>query len=154
MSGIESIMKRDVVTIDEGETALAAARSMRAHNLGALLVLKGDALLGVFSERDLMNRVVAEGRNAGEVSVGEVCTRDPTTVLATTPVAECHRLITERGFRHLPICDEAQHPVGVISARDFMRFLLVEAEPEVSLEDVCKKLGELTALMARMEEHR
>lgn len=154
MTGIESIMNRDVITIERTETVRDAARTMREHNLGALVVTGGGAIQGIISERDLMNRVVAEGIDPSQVTVGEVCTPDPTTVEASVSVSECYQLIMQKGFRHLPIRDENNRPIGIISSRDFLRCLMFEAESEVTIEATCAKLGELTDLMQRMEELR
>jgi len=154
MTGIESIMHRDVVTIEADQSAMLAARTMREHNLGALVVMNGGRIHGILSERDLMNRVVAEGLDPSTVAVESVCTREVTTVEASATVTECYDLIMQKGFRHLPIRDEANRPVGIISARDFLRCLIVEVDSEVTIEATCAKLGQLTELMARMEEHR
>lgn len=154
MSGIESIMHRDVVTIERGQTALEAAVIMKDHNLGALVVTSEGGIYGVFSERDLMNRVVAERRDPSKTPVGEVCTLDPYTVEATASIAECYDAILQRGFRHLPIRDGGNRAIGIVSARDFLRCLMVQHETEISIEETCSKLGQLTELMDRMNEMR
>lgn len=155
MTEIESIMHGEVVTIDRSTNAHDAARVMKEHRLGALVVTADDGTIhGVFSERDLMNRIVAEGRNASEVPVGDVCTLSPTTVEATASLGDALGLITQKGFRHLPIRDANNRPVGIVSARDFLRFLVVETDTDVSIEATCAKLGQLSVLMERLEELR
>jgi CBS domain-containing protein len=147
-------MHRDVITVEPTTSVTDAAKTMREFNLGALVVVQGGAIHGIFSERDVMNRVVAEGRDPSGVPVGEVCTTEPKSVEASASVAECYDLLMREGFRHLIIRDEANHAVGVVSARDFLRCLMVHHETEITIEDTCARLGQLTALMERMEELR
>jgi CBS domain-containing protein len=154
MSGIESIMHRDVITVEPTASVAEAAKTMREFNLGALVVIDGDGIQGIFSERDIMNRVVAEGRDPTGVPVGEVCTPEPKCVDATASVAECYDVLMKEGFRHLIIRDASNRPVGIVSARDFLRCLMVQHETEISIEDTCARLGQLTVLMERMEELR
>lgn len=148
MSGIESIMSREVVRIGLNATVREAASSMRAHNLGALVVVQDDGRIhGVLTERDVLNRLVAAGRDADGTKVSEVCTRDPVTVKADEPVETCYRLLREQGFRHLPIRNDDNEPVGIVSARDFMWGLLAAA-PNANIEEVCRKLDGLDAVMS------
>ncbi|MGF1509942.1 MAG: cyclic nucleotide-binding/CBS domain-containing protein [Myxococcota bacterium] len=156
MTGIESIMNHEVVTIGKTESVRDAASIMRDHGLGALVVTDGGRICGLFSERDLVNRVVAEGRDPASMTVGDACTSVVTTVEAGTPVEECYQLLKDKGFRHLPIRDAEGRPVGIVSARDFFRRLVVEVEShsEVTIEATCAKLGQLNELMALINEHR
>jgi CBS domain-containing protein len=101
---------------------------MAEHRIGALLVVEDDELVGIFSERDVLRRVVAEGRDPEATTVGEVCSRDVETVSETADPATCARLIRDRGFRHLPVVDERGKPVGVLSARDFLQHIADELE--------------------------
>jgi CBS domain-containing protein len=153
---IESMMNRDVVVIRSQDPVVEAARAMRDHGLGALVVIEKGKMVGLFSERDLMNRVVAEGKDPATVPVGEVCTHNPVTAKSTASVQDCYRLLKEHRFRHLPICGEDGEPVGIVSSRDFLRSLMVEVETEaeISLDATCVKLGQLTELMSRIQAHR
>lgn len=147
MSGIESIMNRDVVTIGVDRTVRDAATLMREHSLGALVVVKDGKIHGVLSERDVLNRVVAGGLDPSTVKVSEVCTTEPVTVEAQEPVEACYRLLREQGFRHLPIRNENNEAVGIVSSRDFMWGVLMSAENDVDIEKLCKKLGRLERLI-------
>lgn len=152
MTGIESIMSTDVVTVDASATVQSAAELMRERNLGALVVTKAGKIHGMFSERDLLNRVVAVGKDTRATSVDEVCTLDPTSVTAEAGVDICYQLIRDKGFRHLPIRNDDNEPVGIVSSRDFLRCLMVHVEADVSLIDTCAKLGRLTKLMESLDE--
>jgi CBS domain-containing protein len=121
MTTLREIVKdRKVYAIDAGKTVLEAARYMMEHNIGALPVLRNGELAGMFSERDVMNRVVAVGRNPGSTSVAEVMSSNPRAVPADETVEECLFIMQEFGFRHLPIV-EGKELKGLVSLRDILR---------------------------------
>lgn len=118
MLSVESLMKRDPVAV-EGRTSVAdAARRMREAGIGAVLVLEGGRLAGIFSERDVLTRVVAEGRDPARTPVAEVATEPVTTVAKSASLRRCAETLRDAGVRHLPVLD-GERPVGVLSARDF-----------------------------------
>src|SRR5437773_7531468 len=84
------------------QTVLIAARQMVAHKIGAVPVLQEGKLVGIFSERDIMSRVVAEGLDPASITVGEVMTANPLVVGPTESVENCMVLMKQHGFRHLP----------------------------------------------------
>ena len=92
---------------------------MMDHNVGALPVLRNGELAGIFSERDIMNRVVAAGRTPGTTEVSEVMTANPRAVAAEESIEECLFIMREFGFRHLPIVDSG-NLVGMVSLRDLL----------------------------------
>lgn len=152
MSGIESIMNREVVVIGKEEAIRDAAHHMRSHGLGALVVVEEDRIYGLLSERDIVYRVIAAGLDPAVTKVAEVCTVDPITVLGTESVERCFRLLREQGFRHLPVRDDAHRPVGIVSSRDFMWGLLMTTESEFDIEEVCRKLGQLGNVLDTAQE--
>jgi CBS domain-containing protein len=106
MSTLRDLVKdRKVYSIDVGGTVLEAARFMMEHNIGALPVLRNGELAGIFSERDIMNRVVAAGRMPGHTAVSEVMTANPRAVSLDETIEECLFIMHEFGFRHLPIVE-------------------------------------------------
>jgi CBS domain-containing protein len=120
MAGIYDLVKdRKVYSVDADRTVVEAARFMMEHNIGALPVLRNGELVGMFSERDIMNRVVAVGRMPGQTRVGEVMTANPRSVSVDETVENCLFLMREFGFRHLPIVDGKQLK-GLISVRDVL----------------------------------
>jgi CBS domain-containing protein len=120
MAGIYDLVKdRKVYSVDADKTVVEAARFMMEHNIGALPVLRNGELVGMFSERDIMNRVVAVGRMPGQTRVGEVMTANPRSVSVDETVENCLFLMREFGFRHLPIVDGKQLK-GLISVRDVL----------------------------------
>jgi CBS domain-containing protein len=116
---VESLMKPDPVGVDSGASVADAARRMREARVGAVLVLEKGRLVGIFSERDLLTRVVGEGRSPDATKVSEVATRPVATVPAGTSLRQCAETLREQGVRHLPILDAGGRPVGILSARDF-----------------------------------
>jgi CBS domain-containing protein len=102
-------------------TVLEAARLMTERNIGALPVLRDRRLVGIFSERDVMTRVVAAGRSPGSTKLSEVMTAYPRTVSPDETVENCLFMMKEFGFRHLPIC-AGEDFVGVVSVRDLMLY--------------------------------
>jgi len=123
----ELVKDRKVYSIDAARTVLEAARFMMEHNVGALPVLRDGELVGIFSERDIMNRVVAVGRTPGHTAVSEVMTANPRAVSADESVEECLFIIQEFGFRHLPIVD-GRELKGLVSLRDILMRQAAEIE--------------------------
>jgi CBS domain-containing protein len=129
------VKDRRVYSIDADRTVLEAARFMMEHNIGALPVMRNGELVGIFSERDIMNRVVAGARMPGTTKVSEVMTANPKAVSVQETVENCLFLMREFGFRHLPILD-GQDLKGLVSLRDIL--LRVVAEKEA---DARRKVG-------------
>ena len=113
----ELVKDRKMYSIDAGRTVLDAARFMMEHNIGALPVLRNGELAGIFSERDIMNRVVAVGRTPGHTAVSEVMTPNPRAVHMDESIEECLFIMHEFGFRHLPLVD-GKELKGLVSLRD------------------------------------
>ena len=114
------------------QTVLEVAKMMVEHNIGAVPVLEAGQLKGIFSERDLMSRVVVEARNPAQIPVGQVMTEDPLTVAPADSLETCMTLMRRHGFRHLPICD-GRELKGVVSLRDILLQNLDEKDDEVRM---------------------
>jgi CBS domain-containing protein len=128
MSTLRDILKdRKVYSIDAAGTVLEAARFMMEHNIGALPVLRNGELAGIFSERDIMNRVVAVGRTPGHTAVSEVMTPNPRAVNLDESIEECLFIMHEFGFRHLCIV-EGKELKGLVSLRDILMHQAGELE--------------------------
>jgi len=123
----ELVKDRRLYSVDAGRTVLEAARYMMEHNVGAVpVVCRGD-LVGILSERDIMNRVVAVGRTPGTTDVSEVMTPNPRAVPADETIEECLFIMREFGFRHLPIVD-GKELKGLVSLRDVLMHQAAEIE--------------------------
>jgi CBS domain-containing protein len=105
------------VTASAEITVAAAARLMKEHRIGAILVIQEGRLAGIFTERDALFRVIAEGRDPARTRVAEVMTANPRTIGPDRPFGHALHLMYEGGFRHVPVVDNGR-PLGVVSARD------------------------------------
>jgi CBS domain-containing protein len=130
MAPIYDLVKdRRVYSIDADRTVLEGARHMMEHNIGALPVLRNGELVGIFSERDIMNRVVAVGRLPGTTQISEVMTHNPKTVSPDESIEDCLFLMREFGFRHVLIADGKQVK-GLASLRDILLRYISQQESE------------------------
>ncbi len=130
MAKIYDLVKdRRVYSIDADRSVLEGARFMMEHNIGALPVLRNGELAGIFSERDIMNRVVAVGRMPGTTKISEVMTANHKAVSVEESIENCLFLMREFGFRHLPIVD-GKELKGLISLRDILLRYVAQKEAE------------------------
>ena len=116
---LDVVKDRRVYSIDAEKSVLEAARFMMEHNIGALPVLRDGKLAGIFSERDVMNRVVAVGRTPGTTRVAEVMTVNPRTVDADESLEDCLFLMKEFNFRHVLVVSNGELR-GLVSLRDIL----------------------------------
>jgi CBS domain-containing protein len=125
MTTIRQILagKPDIYSIDPDATVLDALRLLEQKNIGALLVMRGASLLGIFSERDYARRMILHGRSSKETRVREVMTPDVFVISPDTTSGECMVHMTDRHIRHLPVV-EGGRVVGVISIGDVVRSVI------------------------------
>ena len=109
----------DVATIDQDATVLDAATLMNERRIGALVVGSGDKVVGIFTERDILNRIVAAGLNPAQTRVGKVMTSPMACVGRDTKLAECKSVMTSKRIRHLPVVEDGKL-FGMISAGDIL----------------------------------
>lgn len=114
---VRTIIERDALVRTTPDASVkAAADEMARQRCGSILVMEGDALVGIFTERDLLTRVVHAGRDPAGCKVAEVMTRQPDTIAADAPVADAIRAMDEFSYRYLPVMDGGRC-IGVISTR-------------------------------------
>jgi CBS domain-containing protein len=109
---------REPIFVAAEKTVREAAVILSHHEIGAAPVLAGDRLVGIFTERDLLRRVVAVGRDADAMRVAEAMTPDPRTVSAETSLVNAFALMIEGKFRHLPVVDSDGRVFAMLSIRD------------------------------------
>jgi CBS domain-containing protein len=126
------IKNQDTYQADIGQTVLETVRAMVEHNIGAVPVLHNGQLVGIFSERDLMKRVVAEGRDPRSTSLAEVMTDDPLTISLNEELGNCMSVMRRNNFRHLPVCHEGKL-VAMVSLRDILLQDLTDKDDEVRM---------------------
>ena len=111
MLQIASIMNREVVSVVPTDSVAEAVRRMARHELGAVAVQEDGKLVGIFSERDLLKRVILRGFQTDETLVRNVMTPHPVSVFETTNLKDATQLVRAHGFRHLPVIDNGGQPV-------------------------------------------
>ena len=117
---VRSVMQRQKVLRAAPETLVSkAAKLMAAKNVGAIMVIEDDRLVGIFTERDVVFRVVARGLDAQATRLADVMTRAPHTVDLDKPFGYALLVMQENGFRHLPVMQDGKL-IGIVSARSAM----------------------------------
>jgi CBS domain-containing protein len=130
---IRDLLRNQVpISVESHQTVLEVASLLVQHNIGAVPVLQDGALKGIFSERDLMSRVVVGGKDPARILVSQVMTEDPLTVAPNDSLETCMTLMKRHGFRHLPVCS-GRELRGVVSLRDILLQNLDEKDDEVRM---------------------
>ncbi len=124
------IRRRELVAAAPSATVMRVAQLMTEAHVGALCILEGDLLVGIFSERDLMTRVVVAGRDPHTTPVGDVMTRSVITAGMNDTRGECLSKMRQEGFRHLPVLEDGR-AVAMLSMRDLLRDEIEEQREEI-----------------------
>ena len=120
----------DVISVKPGETVLKAAELMSERGIGGLVVTEGGRLVGIFTERDILRRVVAPRRDPAATKVAEVMTTPVTACAPDTSVDECAVMMTGKRIRHLPVVS-GRDLVGVITIGDVLAFQVREQQATI-----------------------
>ena len=129
----ELLKKRDGTLwhVRPDEPVYAALELLARYEAGALMVMEGGRLVGVFSERDYTRKIALQGRNSKETRVEEIMTRNVITVSSTTRTRSCMALMSEKKIRHLPVVDGAT-VLGMISIRDLLDDIIADHEATIA----------------------
>ncbi len=131
MSGVKDIVQqRELFSVEEHQSVAEVARKMADLHVGAILVLNGDGLRGVFSERDLLKRIVVERRDPEGTPVGTVMSTDVFTIDESASLEEAMESMQSHNCRHLPVTRKG-HVVAFLSMRDLMNFELAQKTEEI-----------------------
>jgi CBS domain-containing protein len=114
-----------VWSIDPGATVFDAIQLLAEKNVGALLVMKGESLVGILSERDYTRKVVLKGKSSKETLVSEILSGQVVQVTPAHSVEECLRLMTDRHIRHLPVL-ENKKVAGIVSIGDLVNWVITQ----------------------------
>jgi CBS domain-containing protein len=129
---VKSVMQRRKILKAAPETLVSkAAKLMADKNVGAVMVIEDERLVGIFTERDVVFRVVAQGLDAHTTKLGDVMTPAPDTVDPDKPFGYALLMMHERGFRHLPVIQDGK-PIGIVSSRSALDPDLEEFVSEAS----------------------
>ncbi|MBI2058506.1 MAG: CBS domain-containing protein [Nitrospirae bacterium] len=128
----EVLRKRAIIHVSPSQTAQDAAKTMAASKVGAAAVLEGDRLVGIVTERDIMNKVVAEGREPNKTPVESIMTRNLLLADADEDYDVCLSRMRQAGIRHLPLV-KGDHLIGIVSIRDITFFEMEKKDEEIRL---------------------
>ncbi|TCO80261.1 CBS domain protein [Plasticicumulans lactativorans] len=137
---IRSIVEQQkIVTASPQITVSEAARLMKQNRVGAVMITEAGCLIGIFTERDALFRVLAEGRDGQATVLAEVMTPNPHTIGPDKPLGHALHMMYESGFRHVPVVEDGR-PLGMVSARDALGPELQQFEVELQQRE---HLGEI-----------
>jgi CBS domain-containing protein len=125
------IEQQEIIAAPGSTSVIAAACLMRENRVGAVMVVEGGKLAGVFTERDALFRVIAEGRDVRTTQLADVMTRNPQTIHPDKPFADALHVMYEGGFRHVPVVED-DRPVGM---RILFTSCFVKTRPKTSSPD-------------------
>jgi CBS domain-containing protein len=128
---VRDIMTKSVVGLAASATLVEAARDMRMFDIGDVLVVDGDMVIGIVTDRDIVIRAVAADRDPAQTTVGDIATPNPVVISPERPAADAVQLMRDHALRRLPVCEDG-HLVGVLSLGN----LATERDPESALADI------------------
>lgn len=118
-------------TVPTNASVRTAAHIMKENKISSVMVVEGERLAGIFTERDALFRVLAGGLDPDRTTMAQVMTSDPITTTADRPLVHALHLMQEGGFRHIPVVDRGR-PAGMVSMRDAMGIELARFERELT----------------------
>jgi len=125
---INEFMTPDPVVLPETATAVEAAKTMRDEAIGSVIVQRDGGICGIVTDRDIVVRVLAEGRDAAHARLGDICSQELATVEPDDDLGKAIRLMRDKAIRRVPVVDRGQ-PVGILTLGD----LAAERDPESAL---------------------
>lgn len=123
ISAILNQKSSEVYSISPDASVFEAVEMMANKNIGALLIIEGDKLVGLVSERDYTRKVMLRGKKSRDTKVTEIMSEHLSVIPPNEPIDRCLRLMTEKRFRHLPVVD-GEKVVGVISIGDLVKYVI------------------------------
>ena len=125
LSAVEAKKSNAIETAAPGDRVSEAVEKMHAKGIGALPVMEGENVVGIFTERDALYRVIHGKVDPAATSVSDVMTRDPDCVAPDMSVIDAMRMVNEKRFRHLPVVSDGKL-VGLVSSGDLTRWVVEE----------------------------
>jgi len=133
MSTVSKVIEKkgsDVLSVSPDFLVLNAIEKMAERSAGTALVMDGDKLVGIFSERDFIRKVILQDKCGTGVKVSEIMSSDLSTVSPDVTIEECMNTMTQKRIRHLPVVEDGR-VVGIISIGDLVKYLVEEKEFEI-----------------------
>jgi CBS domain-containing protein len=129
------IAGRPVISAASDMTVRAACKMMAEKRIGAVLVVDDNRITGIFTERDVLNKVLAGCLDPDSTVLAQVMVRDPQTIRADKPLGYALQFMVDGGFRHVPVVDTNGAPLGMVSARDALGADMVQLERNQQLRE-------------------
>ena len=126
-----STKSAQIFAVAENSSVLDALKVMMEKNISALLVLDGDRLLGIFTERDYARKIILHGKSSAETLINEVMTAHPITVLPSDSIEFCMGIMTDKHIRHLPVMQD-NGLLGMVSIGDVVKFIIEDQKQTIS----------------------
>jgi len=121
---------QEIISVTADASVLDAIKIMAERAVGSLLVMQGDELLGIVTERDYARKVIVKGRSSESTAVGEIMTAKVRTATPDDTVNNCMTIMTERRIRHLPVVDDGK-VIGLISIGDLVQAIISDQQEEI-----------------------
>jgi CBS domain-containing protein len=134
MKPVSELLRRNptlVKRVSPSESVYEALQLLAKYEIGALVVMDGERLVGIFSERDYTRKIALQGRSSKGTTVADIMTSNVFTVTPTTRTRECMNLMSQKNIRHLPVV-EGDKVLGMISIRDLMNDIIADHEMTIS----------------------
>lgn len=129
---VQDVMTPNPCSISPEASVMDAAKIMRECDIGDVIVMEGHWLFGILTDRDIVVRALAEGLDPETTPVGEICSREMTTIEPAASVKHAVRLMREKAIRRLPVVDDSGHVIGIVSVGD----VAVERDRRSVLADI------------------
>jgi CBS domain-containing protein len=126
---LDSLSLRKPIVVNSGSSVDECIQTMLQNRIGCVLVVEKKKLRGIFTERDVLMKIAGTNQNLEKISVDKYMTPDPVALKLTDPLISALRLMNKGGYRHVPVVDDKGHPVGVVSVKDIVSYI-VEFFPE------------------------
>jgi CBS domain-containing protein len=128
---VKDVMTSDPITVAAGDSVVVAARRMKEAAVGSMIVMDGDRIHGIVTDRDIAMRVVAEGSDPAQTRVQEITSDNPVTLEPESSVDDAIRVMSDRAIRRLPVVEDGR-PVGIVSLGD----LAIDRDPGSVLGEI------------------
>lgn len=121
---------RDIISVTANVSVLDAIKLMAEKTIGSLLIMQGDELQGIMTERDYARKVIIKGRSSESTEVGEIMTTDICSASSQQTITDCMALMTKHKIRHLPVIDDGT-VVGMLSIGDLVQAIISDQQEEI-----------------------
>jgi CBS domain-containing protein len=128
---VRDVMSEDLKSVEPGASVADAAKQMKESDIGTILVIDDDELRGLLTDRDIVVKVVAEGKDPDDVEVGDVASGDLQTLEPDASLDDALRVMSENKVRRLPVVEDGK-PIGIVTLGD----VAAEREPESALGEI------------------